>query len=293
VESDLQRRKTAGARPTYRDLPWLTEEQLFNTPGLKAVAVETEVKDLLPVAERCVGAGVHVHLDKPAGESLPQFRRLLDAAASRRLTIQLGYMFRYNPGFEFCFRAAREGWLGKIFSVDAVIGKAVGADERAKLVPYRGGTMFELGCHVIDAVVNLMGRPDQVTPFARRTGKFPDALLDNQLATLEYVGAIVTVRSSLVEVNGGERRQFVVCGDGGTVDLRPLEPPALRLALAEARGGYKKGYQDVALAALPRYAADFADLARVIRGEKKFAWSPAHDLAVQETVLRASGLPVT
>jgi hypothetical protein len=41
-----------------------------------------------------------------------------------------------------------------------------------------------------------------------------------------------------------------------------------------------------------RYAADFDDLARVIRGEKAFAWTPAHDLAVQETVLRASGLMV-
>ena len=44
---------------------------------------------------------------------------------------------------------------------------------------------------------------------------------------------------------------------------------------------------------LPRYSADLADLAQVIRGEKKFAWTPAHDLAVQETILRASGLAAT
>ena len=31
--------------------------------------------------------------------------------------------------------------------------------------------------------------------------------------------ALVTVRSSLVEVAGNVRRQFVVCGDGGTVGL--------------------------------------------------------------------------
>jgi len=103
---------------------------------------------------------------------------------------------------------------------------------------------------------------------------------------------VVTVRSSLVEVVGNVRRQFVVCGDAGTVDIRPLEPPALRLALAEARGEFKKGYQDVKLPSLPRYAADFADLARVIRGEKEFGWPPAHDLAVQETILQASGMSV-
>lgn len=292
VEPDERLRRAAMARKDYQGVAWLTEEQLFNAPGLKAVAVETEVKDLLPVGARCVAAGLHVHLDKPAGESLPEYRRLLDAATQRKLTVQMGYMFRYNPGFEFCFKAARDGWLGRISGIEAVIGKASPAGERAKLLPYRGGTMFELGCHVIDAVVTLLGRPDRVTAHARHSGDFADDLLDNQVATLEYAHALVTVRSSLVEVAGNVRRQFVVVGNQGTVDLRPLEPPAIRLALAEPRGEFKKGYQDVKVPSLPRYEADFVDLARVIRGEKPFAWTPAHDLAVQETVLRASGLPV-
>lgn len=290
VEPDERLRRLAMARKDYQGLTWLTEEQLFNTPNLKAVAVETEVKDLLGAGARCVAAGLHVHLDKPAGESLSEYRRLMDAATARKLTVQMGYMFRYNPGFEFCFRAARDGWLGRISGIETVIGKASPAGERAKIQPYRGGTMFELGCHVIDAVVTLLGKPDRVTAHGRHSGDFADDLLDNQVATLEYPHALVTVRSSLVEVAGNVRRQFVVVGNKGTVDLRPLEPPAIRLALDEPRGEFKQGYQDVRVPSLPRYEADFVDLARVIRGEKAFAWTPAHDLAVQETVLRASGL---
>jgi predicted dehydrogenase len=292
VEPDERLLHAAATRKDYKDVHWLTEEQLLNTPGLRAVAVETEVKDLLAVGGRCVAAGLHLHLDKPAGESLADYRRLLDDATRRGLTVQMGYMFRYNAGFEFCFRAAREGWLGKIFSIEAVIGKASTAAERAKLLPYRGGTMFELGCHLIDAVVTVLGAPQQVTAVARHSGNFADNLLDHQLATLSYTDAIVTVRSSLIEVAGNARRQFVVCGDAGTIDIRPLEPPALRLALAQARGEFKKGYQDVTVPSRPRYEADFVDLARVIRGEREFAWTPVHDLAVQETILRASGLPV-
>ena len=34
------------------------------------------------------------------------------------------------------------------------------------------------------------------------------------------------------------------------------------------------------------YVAEFADLARVIRGEKKLAWSYQHDLTVHETLLK-------
>lgn len=291
-EPDERLRRGASSRKDYQGVRWLSEEELFNTPNLRAVAVETEVKDLLAFGARCVAAGLHVHLDKPAGESLAAYRRLLDDATRRGLTVQMGYMFRYNAAFEFCFRAAREGWLGKIFSIETVMGKASAAGERARLLPYRGGTMFELGCHVIDAVITLLGPPEQVTAHARHSGAFTDDLLDNQLATLAYPNALATVRSSLIEVAGNVRRQFVVNGDGGTVDIRPLEPPAVRLALAQPRGKFKKGYQDVPVSPRPRYEADFVDLARVIRGEKKFDWTPAHDLAVQETILRASGLPV-
>ena len=292
VESDPARRAAAEKSPTYRELPWLTEEQLFNVPGLQAVAIETGVKDLLATAARCVAAGKHIHLDKPAGESLPDFKRLLDDATRRRLTVQMGYMFRYNAAFQLCFQLLREGALGEVFSIDTAMSKALGVAERKGLLAYRGGAMFELGCHVIDAVVTVLGRPQKVTPHARQIGS--DGLPDNQLAVLDYDQATVTVRSALVEIEGGARRQFVVCGTRGTFDIRPLEPAAARLALDAPRGEYKKGYQDVTFARSSggRYGGDFADFAKVIRGEKAFTFTPEHDLAVQETVLLASGLPV-
>ena len=40
-------------------------------------------------------------------------------AEKRGLTVQMGYMLRYNPAFELLFQAVREGWLGDVdFSVD-------------------------------------------------------------------------------------------------------------------------------------------------------------------------------
>lgn len=290
VEPDAALRRAAENRRDYQGVRWMTEEQLFNTPDLRAVAVETEVKDLLAVGARCIDAGLHLHLDKPAGESLAAFSRLLDHATRRRLTVQLGYMFRYNPGFELCFRAVREGWLGRVFSIESVMGKVSPAAERKRLGRYRGGAMFELGCHLIDAVITVLGKPAIVAAEARSSGPYADGFLDNQVAVLTYPHALVTVRSSLVEVEGNARRQFVVCGDAGTCEIRPLEPPAMKLALSEPRGGFKRGRQEVKLAPRPRYEADFVDLAKVIRGEKEFGWPPSHDLAVQETVLRASGL---
>src|SRR5687768_4375855 len=73
VEPDKELRERAGQQPAFRDLPWMSEEQLLNVPGLKAALVETRVRDLLSTAQRCIAAGMHVHLDKPAGDSLPHY----------------------------------------------------------------------------------------------------------------------------------------------------------------------------------------------------------------------------
>jgi len=293
VEPDAALREAAQRQAVYRDLRWMTEEELLNTPGLQAVAVETAVRDLVPTAARCVAAGMHLHLDKPAGASLPAFKKVLDEAARQKLTIQMGYMFRNNPAFQFCFRAVREGWLGEVFEVHAVMSKKDPDSQRRRLAEFSGGSMFELGCHVIDATVAVMGRPERVTPFLRRTRPDLDTLADNTLAVLEYPKATCTVRSSLIEFEGGQRRQFVVCGDKGTIDIRPLEPPKLLLALETPRDPFRRGYQEVPLPEMPgRYDDQLAELAKIIRGEMEHPYPPAHDLAVQETVLLASGMPV-
>jgi len=257
---------------------------------LQVVAVETEVRDLVPTAIRCVGAGVHIHLDKPAGESFEAYKHLLDEATRRKLAVQMGYIYRYHPAFRVCIQAMRDGWLGEIFEVHGVISKTVGSETRKQLAEYKGGSMFELGCHLIDVLVWILGKPDQTTPFVRHTRPEKDELADNQLAVFEYEKATATIRSALIEVHGQHRRQFVVCGDKGTFDLRPLNGAAFRLALDRPRGSYSQGYQDVTLPEKPRrYVADFQDLAAIIRGEKENEFPPQHDLAVHEAVLNGSG----
>lgn len=293
VEPDKKQRDAVQDSAMYRGLPWMTEEQLLNTAGLQAVAVETEVCDLVPTAARCVAADQHVHLDKPAGESLPAFQKLLDEASRRKRVVQMGYMFRYNPAFQFLFQAVKDGWLGEIFEVHGVISKTVGDATRRQLAEYPGGSMFELGCHLIDPLVTILGKPAKVASLVRRTRSPEDELADNQLAVFEFEKATATIRSALVEVDGGRRRQFIVCGTQGTIEIKPIEPPHLTLTLDRPRGDFQRGTREVELPRLEgRYDGDFADLARVIRGEKQHDWPPAHDLAVHEAILLGSGLPL-
>ncbi|MBN9520348.1 Gfo/Idh/MocA family oxidoreductase [bacterium] len=290
VEPDEALRRRAEDMPVFRGLRWLTRDQLLETPGLQAVLVETRVRDLLDTAEACVAAGKHVHIDKPAGESLAQFRRILDAASQKKLLVQMGYMYRYNPGVVLLREFLRKGWLGDVFEVHAVMSKVVDPAARRQHAEYRGGMMFELGCHLLDLVVGVLGKPTTVAAFNQHVAPAADGLLDNTLAVLTYPRATATVRSTGLEVEGGDRRHLVVCGTEGTFHIQPLDNPAARVSLSRARDGYRKGTQEVRLPRYTRYVDDAADMARVIRGEKAFEFPPAHDLAVQEALLRACGV---
>jgi predicted dehydrogenase len=290
VEPDDSLRKKAEATPAFRGLNWLTRDQLLRTPGLQAVLVETRVRDLLDNAEACVTAGMHVHIDKPAGESLSQLRRIFDIAAKKRLLVQMGYMYRYSPAVVLLREFLKKGWLGDVFEVHAVMSKVVDPAARKQLAVYRGGIMFELGCHILDLVIAILGKPAEVTPFHRRSTASSDTLLDNMLAVLSFPRAIATVKSSAIEVEGGDRRHLVVCGTEGTFHIQPLDNPAARVALTKPRDGYTKGTQDLKFPKYTRYVDDAVDMARIIRGEKPTDFSPEHDLAVQETLLKACGI---
>jgi predicted dehydrogenase len=149
-----------------------------------------------------------------------------------------------------------------------------------------------LGCHVIDLVVGVLGKPDRVTAFPRHTSAREDGLVDNMLAVLEYPRATATVRSTAMEVDGFSRRHLTVCGTEGTIHIQPLDNPAVRATFSAPHGDYRAGYQDIPLRKYERYTADAADMAAIIRGDKVADFSCEHDLAVQETVLLASGLPI-
>lgn len=289
VEPDPVLRDRAQKAAPYKDLPWMTKEQLLNVPGLQVVGVETPVNQLLDTAEVCIAARKHVHIDKPAGESLPQFRRILDNAARQHLAVQMGYMFRFNPAVVLMRQFLKDGWLGEPFEVHAVMSKVVDTTSRKRFGLYKGGSMFELGCHVIDLVVGALGVPQRVHAFPRHSSRLQDGVLDNMLAVFEYPGATATVRASFNEVEGLSRRHFVLCGTEGTFHIQPLDDPKAQVALSKGRGRYRAGVQEVTFPKYLRYEDDAADLARIVRHEKQADFGYEHDYNVQKVLLEACG----
>lgn len=290
-EADTARHAGASKSGAYANLPWLSADALLESPGLQVVAVETTLAESTAAALQCIEAGKHIHLDKPGGSDHATFKAMRLKAAEKKVTVQMGYMLRYNPAFELAFRAQREGWFGEITEISASMGKVAPAGLRKELAVLPGHGMFELGCHLVDAVVTLLGKPAQVTAYGTASRGPADPLVDSQLAVLSYPKALATLRCNHADPGGGPRRFFEIVGTEASLTISPLESGNCKLSLTKRCGDWDKGEHELKLAgAGGRYDAEFADLAKVVRGEKAFAWSAEHDINVHETALRAAGV---
>jgi predicted dehydrogenase len=248
------------------------------------------VQQSLEHAHAAADAGKQIHLDKPAGIDLPVFKSLLDKMTEKKLLLQMGYMYRYNAGFSLARRAAAEGWLGSVYRVSGCIDTDYTPDKRDKLAGRPGGLMFELGCHLLDITMLMLGVPKKVTPVLRHDTNEADALADNTLAVFEFDKAVAVIESSAMRANAFPTRRFEVIGTNGSIVIEPHEPPAVTINLREPRGGYKRGVQKVTVEDNARHVRDFEDLARCMRGEAEFEYSKQHDYEVQRTLLQACGV---
>ena len=280
------------ARAPYEKLgiPFLKRDAVLGDASIRVVAVGSAVKDHVPDARQALEAGKHIHLEKAPAATLAEFRTLAGLAARRNVLLQVGYMWRYNPAMRAALDAARNGWLGEVRTVRGTIDNTATAEQRPEWEAFRGGQMFELGCHLIDPTVRLLGRPDRVTPFLRHHGNFADQLADNTAVVLEYPGALAVITSSCLRPNAFRQRFFEVMGSGGSALVRPIEPPVLELDLARAAGPYPAGRSTPKMPPYNRYADDFAELAATVSAGRPLSIAPADELLVEETLLRACGM---
>jgi predicted dehydrogenase len=108
------------------------------------VVIETTLEDSARAALAALKAGKHVHLDKPGAEKHADFVSLRRYAAEHGLTVQMGYMLRYNPAIQLLVRAVKEGWLGEVMEIDASMAVCSTKPDASGLPRSHGGGMYEL-----------------------------------------------------------------------------------------------------------------------------------------------------
>lgn len=279
----------------YREM---TVEQILSDSSIEAVAVETEEIFLTKYALMAAKAGKHIHMEKPGGLSLALFEELVATAKKNGTVFHVGYMYRYNPVIRDTLARIRAGEFGEIISVEAQMsGYRSSADMTKWLNTFPGGMMFYLGCHLVDLVYTLQGPPSRVLPFNKPSGIHDATAKDNCLALFEYENGVSFVKSSQAERGGYARRQLVITGTKGSIEIKPLE---VDIGYPVLRTDYAECFSDK-FTILPehcegtpyhRYTDMMCAFAAMARGEMQNPYTYDHELNAFKLLLRACGQEV-
>ena len=270
-------------------------EEMLGDAGIVAVAVEGLNANSLPMARDSLLAGKHIWYDKPAGDDWEMFQEVVGAARRQNLIVQMGYMFRYQDGFQRLAEWSRGGLLGDIFGIRAHMSTALTVEAREVIATHPGGILYDLGGHMLDQILWLLDdeRPNRVTSYLRNdaTPSVP-SFADNTLGVVEFGRALATVDIAAMEVRPMARR-FEVYGSKGSAIMDPMEPSTqIRLCLEAAGGGFAAGVQTVPLSGMSRqrtYELEVAAFLPAIKGERAPDRGLDHEVLVQETLLRLTG----
>ena len=176
------------------------------------------------------------------------------------------------------------------------------APKRQWLEAYPGGMLYFLGCHLIDLILTIQGVPENIIPLSTCIGQEGVTANDFGMAVFQYKNGVSFAKTTAMEVGGLERRQIVVCGTKGTIEIKPIEwyPEAgssgmiarvhqvHRDELTDINWGRPADNHDTA--PFERYESMIRGFASYVRGEAKNPYSYEHELLLHKVLLAACGV---
>ncbi len=265
-------------KDTYSEVKVLSLEEALNYPGLDAVIVESEEHSLMKYAGMAIEKGLNAHIDKPGGEDNDEFAELANSAKEKGLVFSMGYMYRFNPAIKKLFEMVDNGELGQILSVEAQMNCRQSVEKRNWFDKFCGGNMFFLGCHLIDIIYRLQGEPENTYAYNVSSNTDGVTARDECMSVLKYKNGCSFVKVYANECGGFLRRQLVVSGTKGTVEIKPIEryvPNSsdimtdMRVVLTsdEDENGWNAYGRDITFGPFDRYDEMMKTFAYTVSGE--------------------------
>lgn len=210
----------------YRDkrgLKLYTVEEALRIDGLQAVTIETREEYLNKYAISAANLGLHIYMDKPGGWGAKEFEELVSIVRKNGLALFIGYMYRFNPKVIEAMEKIKSGAIGDVYCVEAHMDCEHTAKKRQDLAKLPGGMMFFLGCHLIDLIYRIQGEPVEIIPMNCSTGYDGVTALDYGMVVFKYPHGISFAKTCANECGGFIRRQLVICGTKGSIEIKPFE----------------------------------------------------------------------
>ena len=273
----------------------LSLEEVLNNPEIEAVIIETDEIYLTKYALMAAKANKHIHMEKPGGTELADFKELISIIKNTSKIFHTGYMYRYNPYIQELFKQIENGEIGEIISVEAQMNCTLAPSIRQWLENLPGGMIFYLGCHMVDLIFRMQGKPERIIPFNKCSAIGGVTANDFGMAVFEYKNGVSFAKSTAVELGGFARRQLVVNGSKATVELNPFEWYTEDLkglqterVVRTSTDWNNPGKQEKSKI-FDRYDSMMSSFAAMVRGEQENPYTPEYELELYKTVLKACG----
>jgi predicted dehydrogenase len=190
-------------------------------------------------------AGKHVFVEKPLGLSLDEARKAVAACAESKVTLAVGYNWRFQPALREIRAMLADGRLGKLLHLEGnFCGPSVYRFAREHWRHDReeapAGGMTGRGVHVVDAMLFLGGRIDAVASQSLRLAR--DFGMDDTTSMLfRFAGGATGYLGTVVAT--AETWRLQVFGSNGWAevgDVEHLTTWQMRVSFVDGRDLAKK-----------------------------------------------------
>lgn len=200
-------------------------EDMLEDESIRLVVVATPSDMHYEHAKQCLKAGRNVVVDKPFTLRSDEARKLIEVAWEKKVLVTAYQNRRWDGDFVTVKQIVASGELGRIVSYESHLDRY---RAEPRLTAWResggpgGGTLFDLGPHLIDQATVLFGDPENLFADVRvdREGAVVDDAWDVQLKFASGVTALL--RSTLTAYTPGPR--FVIHGTQGSFVKWGVDP---------------------------------------------------------------------
>ncbi|MFP4145581.1 MAG: Gfo/Idh/MocA family protein [Phycisphaeraceae bacterium] len=150
-------------------------EEMFASGEVDAVSIATPNATHAPLTLAALDAGLHVLVEKPMAMNAGEAEQMLARAHEKNLKLGVHFNHRMNPAVQFIGRYAEAGELGEIYFARTTWHRNRGIPARASLVSQEhagGGVLIDLGVHMLDQTLYVMGYPRVASVSAAVHSKF-------------------------------------------------------------------------------------------------------------------------
>jgi UDP-N-acetylglucosamine 3-dehydrogenase len=191
--------------------PFAEPQAMVAEAELDGLVIAAPTMAHVPLALAAIERGIPVLVEKPLAATVEDGMRIVAAARSNRVPVQVGHVERFNPAVLELGRLLAEGWLSSIYAI---------ASRRAGPFPARirdVGVTVDLATHDVDILSWIAGeRPTRVYG---ETAQRIHADHEDLLFGLLHFPSGATGMLDVNWLTPAKRRQLVVVGEEGMFEL--------------------------------------------------------------------------